>query len=215
MKKLILIGITGLATLLAGAVAHLAGATPGTGVLGAPILARATLGVDVLVQMQTDTATELRWRDRAWTRNDLPEFLKALRDQGGVEDLGAWVGDHPAAAAKLGLPATRKVAAPDFAVQQVTLAPGGATGWHTHPGPAYVLVRSGSFTLYNGADSACRPTVYTAGQSFVDAGFGNVHIGRNEGPTNVDLYVVYIAPSPAGQAVRIDAAKPATSTCGF
>ena len=144
MKKLILIGITGLATLLAGAVAHLAGATPGTGVLGAPILARATLGVDVLVQMQTDTATELRWRDRAWTRNDLPEFLKALRDQGGVEDLGAWVGDHPAAAAKLGLPATRKVAAPDFAVQQVTLAPGGATGWHTHPGPAYVLVRSGS-----------------------------------------------------------------------
>ena len=124
------------------------------------------------------------------------------------------LGDEPpAAASAFGLPAARKVPAADFAVQQVTLAPGGATGWHTHPGPALVLVRTGEFTLYN-AEAGCTPTTYKAGQSFVDAGFGNVHIGRNEAPAgNVELYVVYLA--PAGAGVRIDAPKPAASTCNF
>jgi quercetin dioxygenase-like cupin family protein len=115
----------------------------------------------------------------------------------------------------MGLPAARKIAAADFAVQQVTIAPGGATGWHTHPGPALVLVKSGEFTLYNARDAGCSGTTYKAGQSFVDEGFGNVHIGRNEGATNLELYVVYFAPAPAGQPVRIDAAKPAASTCSF
>ena len=136
-----------------------------------------------------------------------------LRDQGKVSDLGAWVANHPAVASAFGLPAARKVPAADFAVQQVTLGPGGTTGWHTHPGPALVLVRSGEFTLY-GAEAGCTPTLYKAGQSFVDAGFGNVHIGRNEAPAgNVELYVVYLA--PAGAGVRIDAPKPAPSTCNF
>ena len=103
--------------------------------------------------------------------------------------------------------------AADFAVQQVVLGPGGTTGWHTHPGPALVLVRSGEFTLYS-SEAGCTPTTYKAGQSFVDAGFGNVHIGRNEAPAgNVELYVVYLA--PAGAGVRIDAPKPMASTCAF
>lgn len=78
-----------------------------------------------------------------------------------------------------------------------------------------MLIKSGEFTLYDASDPTCRGTVYEAGQSFVDEGFGHVHIGRNEGTTNAELYVVYIAPAPAGQAVRIDAAKPTTSTCPF
>ena len=138
--------------------------------------------------------------------------MRILRDQGKVADLGAWVANHPAAAAAFGLPASRKVSAADFAVQQVTLAPGEATGWHTHPGPALLLVRVGDFTLYN-AEAGCQGTTYRAGQIFVDAGFGNVHIGRNEGPANVELYVVYL--TPAGAGIRIDAPKPTTSTCGF
>ena len=74
-------------------------------------------------------------------------------------------------------------------------------------------MRAGDFTLYN-AEAGCVPTTYKAGQSFVDAGFGNVHIGRNEAPVgNVELYVIYLA--PAGAGVRIDAAKPAASTCSF
>jgi len=78
-----------------------------------------------------------------------------------------------------------------------------------------VLVKSGELTLYEGKDSACRGTVYKAGQSFVDRGFGNVHVARNEGNGNVELWVMYLAPAPAGQPVRIDAAKPTGPNCTF
>jgi len=210
MRKFLIIGLAIPVAAVATAVAL---ATPGSGVLGAPILARAAFGADVTLQSKPSEATGLTWRGRDWKADQLPEFLRMLRDQGKVADLGAWVADHPAAASAFGLPAARKVPAADFAVQQITLAPGGATGWHTHPGPALVLVRSGEFTLYN-AGAGCTPTMYKAGQSFVDAGFGNVHIGRNEAPAgNVELYVLYLA--PAGAGVRIDAPKPVASTCNF
>ena len=210
MKKLLIIGAAVLAAIVSAAVAL---ATPGSGVLSAPTLARAAFGGDVTLQSTPNQATGLTWRGREWKAEQLPEFLRMLRDQGKVADLGAWVANHPAVASAFGLPAARRVPAADFAVQLVTLAPGGATGWHTHPGPALVLVRSGEFTLYSAA-AGCQPTTYKAGQSFVDAGFGNVHIGRNEAPAgNVELYVVYLA--PAGAGVRIDAPKPAASTCSF
>jgi quercetin dioxygenase-like cupin family protein len=204
--------IIGTAIPVAAVSAAIALATPGTGVLSAPMLARAAFGGDVTLQSKPNQATGLTWRGREWKAEQLPEFLRMLRDQGKVSDLGAWVANHPAVASAFGLPGARRVPAADFAVQLVTLAPGGATGWHTHPGPALVLVRSGDFTLYS-AEAGCTGTTYKAGQSFVDAGFGNVHIGRNEGPTNVELYVIYFA--PAGAGVRIDAAKPAASTCNF
>lgn len=209
MRKLLIVGII---VPIVAIVASIAVATPGTGVLGAPILARAAFGGDVTLHSKASEPTGLTWRGRAWKTGELPEFLRMLRDQGKVADLGAWVTNHPAAAAAFGLPASRKVPEADFAVQQVTLAPGGATGWHTHPGPALVLVRAGGLTFYD-AKAGCQGTTYRAGQSFVDAGFGNVHIGRNEGPANVKLYVVYL--TPAGSGVRIDAPKPASSTCSF
>jgi quercetin dioxygenase-like cupin family protein len=85
----------------------------------------------------------------------------------------------------------------EVAVQQVTLAPGGSTGWHSHPGPAVVIVKSGSFTLYDGDDRSCTGTTCSVtpedpvGKAFVDEGRGHVHIGRNEGATNTELYVTY------------------------
>ena len=69
------------------------------------------------------------------------------------------------------------------------------------------------FTLYDGDDKNCRGTTYKAGQSFVDSGFGHVHIGRNEGASNVEFYAVYLAPAPAGQPLRIDA--PSSGNCSF
>jgi quercetin dioxygenase-like cupin family protein len=193
--------------------AQLAGATPSSGIISAPLLARATFGADLMLQVKPSEATGLQWRGRNWQPRQLPEFLAMLRDQAKVSDLGAWLVDHPAVASKLGLPAARKIAGPDFAVQQVTVAPGGTTGWHTHPGPALVLVKSGEFTLYDGDDKSCHGTVYKAGQSFVDAGFGHVHVGRNEGTTNVEFYVVYLAPAPTGQPLRVDAPSP--GNCSF
>ena len=38
----------------------------------------------------------------------------------------------------------------DTAYQQLTIPPGGHTGWHTHPGPTFVAVAQGEGTLYHG-----------------------------------------------------------------
>src|SRR5436190_3335469 len=61
------------------------------------------------------------------------------------------------------------------------IAPGGTTGWHSHPGPSLILVVAGSVTNYLGDDPTCTGHVYTVGQGFVDAGGNDVHTLRNEG----------------------------------
>lgn len=100
----------------------------------------------------------------------------------------------------------------DATVQQVTIAPGGHTGWHTHPGPVLVLVKEGTFTLYDGNDRKCTGRAYGSGQGFVDRGYGHVHIGRNEGATDLVLYAVFLD-VPVGGATRLDAASP--GNCPF
>ena len=66
------------------------------------------------------------------------------------------------------------------------IAPGGHTGWHTHPGPSLITVKSGRIWAYDGDDPTCTPTVYEAGQGFVDPGGGDVHILRNEGSVEAE-----------------------------
>jgi quercetin dioxygenase-like cupin family protein len=90
------------------------------------------------------------------------------------------------------------------------IAPGGTFGWHSHPGPSIVLVKSGTLTLYKGADSTCTPQVVEAGSGFVDDG-GDVHMVRNEGSIDAVVYVVSLV--PAGFARRID--EPAPGNCPF
>jgi hypothetical protein len=116
----------------------------------------------------------------------------------------------------------------DVVVQHITVAPGGYTGWHTHPGPAIVVIQSGQITLYdgpsngadeegdhagsNGSHASCTGTTYTAGQVFVDPGYGHVHIGRNEGSTATELYTTYLQ-VPPGTSQRIDVPSP--GNCPF
>jgi quercetin dioxygenase-like cupin family protein len=97
-------------------------------------------------------------------------------------------------------------------VQQIVIAPGGNTGWHSHPGPVVVLIKSGALTLYSGHDPTCEPRTYTAGQAFVDSGQGHVHIAHNLSLSeNVELWATYFD-VPPGAAFRLDAADP--GTCG-
>jgi quercetin dioxygenase-like cupin family protein len=100
----------------------------------------------------------------------------------------------------------------DVVVQNVTIAAGGYTGWHTHPGMAVVVVKSGTLTIYHGDDRTCTPHVFTAGQVFIDQGYGSVHIGRNEGATPLELWTTYLD-VPVGGAFRID--MPAPGNCPF
>jgi quercetin dioxygenase-like cupin family protein len=99
----------------------------------------------------------------------------------------------------------------DLHVLQNTITPGGTFGWHSHPGPSLVIVKSGTATFYLGADPTCTPHVVTAGSGFVDEGGGDVHVVRNEG--SVDLVTVVVSLIPAGATRRIDA--PAPGNCPF
>lgn len=102
--------------------------------------------------------------------------------------------------------------AQDTVVQQVVIAPGGTTGWHSHPGPVVVLIASGEMKFYSGDSGSCSAITYTAGQAFVDSGQGHVHTARNEGTENLVIWATYFD-VPPGQPFRIDAANP--GNCGF
>jgi quercetin dioxygenase-like cupin family protein len=98
----------------------------------------------------------------------------------------------------------------DLYVLENKIAPGGSFGWHSHPGPSLVIVKTGALTLYRGDDPSCTPQVIPAGSGFVDDG-GDVHLVRNEGSIETDVYVTSLV--PRGVARRID--EPSPGNCPF
>jgi quercetin dioxygenase-like cupin family protein len=99
----------------------------------------------------------------------------------------------------------------DVYIVENTVKPGGHSGWHTHPGPSLITVKSGTATFYDSDDPTCTPHVYQAGTGVIDPGDGHVHLLRNEG--NVDLVTVTVQILPAGAPRRIDAPSP--GNCPF
>jgi quercetin dioxygenase-like cupin family protein len=96
----------------------------------------------------------------------------------------------------------------DTAYQQLTIAPGGFTGWHTHPGPTFVAVASGEGTLYH-AMSGCPSVKYGAGAGFMQPPT-EVHNMRNEGSVPLVLWAFYaLPPGTSNAAIRIDQPQPA------
>ena len=110
--------------------------------------------------------------------------------------------------------------ASDLYVQQNTWDPSlcrgciPSTGWHTHPGPSFIIVTQGSVTVYDGDDPTCTPQVYTAGtakNSFVDPGDGHVHLIRNETGSVAKTIAAQLI--PAGADRRQDSPDP--GNCSF
>jgi hypothetical protein len=98
----------------------------------------------------------------------------------------------------------------DLAVQQIVFQPGGHSGWHSHPGPVFIQVVSGTMTFYESADPTCTPIVRTAGQGFLDVG-DHAHIARNETGSTATNVVTYFA--PPGASLRMD--EPNPGNCPF
>jgi quercetin dioxygenase-like cupin family protein len=155
---------------LAAAVASVAWATAGSGIIKAPVVARAAF-ID---------ATDVK--------------IKVV----GHEGQGTEVLHVPYAQ--------------DTVMQQIVIGPGGTTGWHSHPGPVIVLVKSGALTLYSADDQTCTGRTYTAGQAFVDSGQGHVHIAYNHSSEELELWATYLD-VPVGGGFRVDASDP--GTCVF
>jgi len=98
----------------------------------------------------------------------------------------------------------------DVYVVRNTIAPGGQSGWHTHPGPSLITVTAGEITVYE-SDGLCQPRVYGVGDGALDLGSGHLHLIKNEGATNAVTVVVQIIPT--GATRRIDADEP--NNCNF
>jgi quercetin dioxygenase-like cupin family protein len=81
-----------------------------------------------------------------------------------------------------------------FYIQTVTIDPGAQSGWHTHPGPEYTIVKSGTITVQKA--TSCPPVDLTAGQVFFVAG-GTSHMAVNKTDAPVELYVTYTVPANA------------------
>jgi quercetin dioxygenase-like cupin family protein len=93
----------------------------------------------------------------------------------------------------------------DVAVSEVTIGPGGTTGWHHHPGVVLVSVASGTVTRYT---HTCDKTDYTAGEGFAESSEHPATV-QNEGNADAVLYVTYIVPSDTpSEGLLIDAPQP-------
>lgn len=97
----------------------------------------------------------------------------------------------------------------DYVTRELTIEPGGSTGWHFHDGRIFGVIRAGTLT-HNRSDCSV-DGVYNQGDTITEAsGPGYIHIGRNLGTVPVVLQVLYI--DPAGSPLSEDAADPG---CGF
>jgi len=98
----------------------------------------------------------------------------------------------------------------DIVTQIVTFQPGGNSGWHTHPGPVYFTVRTGTLTVYEGDDPTCTALVFPAGTGAVEAGAStHLHMVRNETNSVAEALVTYMVPVGTPQSqLRTDRPNP-------
>ncbi|GIE85186.1 cupin domain-containing protein [Actinoplanes regularis] len=93
----------------------------------------------------------------------------------------------------------------DYLLREITIAPGGSTGWHRHPGLVFGNVREGTLT-HQLSDCTTRHR-YTAGESLMeDPDEPRSHVGRNEGSGPLILDVVYA--TPHGKPISLDVPDP-------
>ena len=188
MNKLVLFVVAVTGALTIGAV--FAWATPPSGVAGGPIVARGTVAQDLLVGTARTATVSRRVTVKVAGKN----YRRTV---------------------KISVPSMRRIIACgsgttcDSAVQQVTINPGGTTGWHTHPGVTFVAVAQGEGTLYHAGASSCPSEKAPAGTGFYQTE-ADVHTFRNEGSTVLVLYAFYLLPpGTPNTAIRTDQPQPA------
>jgi hypothetical protein len=113
----------------------------------------------------------------------------------------------------------------DVAVVKATLERGGTTGWHGHPGPSIVIVKSGAVEMreparrHHGDDDddehgrdrgpACSVQRFGPGSAFVHPEHEHTFVNVADGVT--ELYVVYMV--PAGAAPLLNDVATVPSEC--
>lgn len=96
----------------------------------------------------------------------------------------------------------------DVVMAQITVDPGGSSGWHSHPGGAIIIVKEGALTVYSPVGHRCRTTTYSAGQAFIERP-GEVDNVINTGTVPYVLFVTFPR-VPQGASARTDEPDPGT-----
>ena len=96
----------------------------------------------------------------------------------------------------------------NVAMAQITVDPGGSSGWHSHPGGAIIVVKQGSLTVYGSVGDRCNTKTYSAGQAFVERP-GEVDQVINTGTIPYVLFVTFPR-VPQGVPARTDEPNPGT-----
>ena len=97
----------------------------------------------------------------------------------------------------------------DYYSQHLVLAPGGYSGWHSHPGLLIGGVKSGQVDFYN---AECKRLTVGAGQVYTEN--DEVHAIINNGTVDADLYISYLVKHGAARR-REEAAPPCAVDTGI
>jgi hypothetical protein len=105
----------------------------------------------------------------------------------------------------------------DVVMVEITVQPGGSSGWHSHPGGAIIVVKKGepglpppTLTVYRAIGSQCQISMYTGGQAFIERP-GEVDDVLNTGSVPYVLLVTFPR-VPEGDIPRTDI-SPDPGTC--
>lgn len=105
----------------------------------------------------------------------------------------------------------------DVAMAQITVQPGGSSGWHSHPGGAIIVVKTGTLTVYRStggrdddddSERQCQIHTYSEGNMFIERP-GEVDEVINTGTIPYVLFVTFPR-VPQGEPPRIDESDPGT-----
>ena len=97
----------------------------------------------------------------------------------------------------------------DVAMVRATLAPGGTTGWHDHPGPSVVILATGTLTISEAKGRGCLVTeVSAAGGQKAFFHPDDVHRFDNKGETVAEFYITYFAPTATPLLIDAPEAPP-------
>jgi mannose-6-phosphate isomerase-like protein (cupin superfamily) len=163
-------------------------ATPGSGIAAGPIVARGVAAQNIVLGVPGTTTVTRTVKVRVGKKTVTKRVSFTVATVKPLMSCGA-------------------AAACDLAFQQLTISPGGYTGWHTHPGPTFVAVAQGDGTLYQDA-AGCPSSKYGPNSGFFQPS-SEIHNFRNEGSTALTVYAFYMLPSgTANTAIRTDQAQP-------
>jgi len=97
----------------------------------------------------------------------------------------------------------------DIVMAQITVVPGGSSGWHSHPGGAIIIVKQGDeVTVNKSVGGQCEISTYKAGDAFFERP-GELDDVVNTGQTTYVLLVTFPR-VPHGGSARIDQPDPGT-----